>query len=210
MAARREQNRRSQRRVRKKSLYSENPSDIGRTPDEVRQHLAHVLNEWAELAPDTTGVGAFARSLWLSTTVRIGQGYTIHVPTADLIADLQCRQGLKGSAKKRHAHMSHHLPGAAATPRSPNSDWHLDRVIGPNERRCVGIPGLSLRHREWRDDTGKFCGGVSGLEFFAYPSWSHTPEAPRWRIGVPSTQLVRPDFYALILHTVVDRLEAAG
>ena len=161
MAARREQNWRSQRRVRKKSLYAGNSSDIGRTPDQVRQHLVHVLNEWAELAPDTTGVGAFARSLWLSKTDRIGQGYTIHVPTADLIADLQRRQGIERVCKEAATLMCPTIfRAAAATPRSPNSDWHLDPVIGPNERRCVGMPGLSLRHREWRDDAGRLCGGV--------------------------------------------------
>jgi hypothetical protein len=48
------------------------------------------------------------------------------------------------------------------------------------------------------------------LEFFAYSSWSHAPDAPRYRIGVPSTQVIPPDIHALILHAIVDRLEAAG
>ena len=48
------------------------------------------------------------------------------------------------------------------------------------------------------------------LEFFAYSSWSHTPDARRYRIGIPSTQLIPPEIHALILHTIVDRLEAAG
>jgi len=45
--------------VRKKSLYSGDSSDMGCKRDQVRQHIVHVLNERAELAPD--------------------QGYTIHV-----------------------------------------------------------------------------------------------------------------------------------
>jgi hypothetical protein len=46
--------------VRKKSLYSGDSSDMGCTRDKVGgQHIVHVLNERAELAPD--------------------QGYTIHV-----------------------------------------------------------------------------------------------------------------------------------
>ena len=49
--ARREQTWLSQLRVRKKSLYSRDSSDMSRTPDEARQHIVHVLNEWAELAP---------------------------------------------------------------------------------------------------------------------------------------------------------------
>ena len=48
------------------------------------------------------------------------------------------------------------------------------------------------------------------LEFLAYSSWSHTPDAPRYRIGIPGTQLIPPEIHALILHTIVDRLEAAG
>ena len=58
-AAKREQNRLSQRRVRKNSLYPGDLSDMARTPDQVRQSIVHVLNEWAEAAPDTSGVGGF-------------------------------------------------------------------------------------------------------------------------------------------------------
>jgi hypothetical protein len=46
--------------VSEKSLFMQGiSSDTGGTPDQVRQHIVHVLNEWAELAPD--------------------QDYTIHV-----------------------------------------------------------------------------------------------------------------------------------
>ena len=48
------------------------------------------------------------------------------------------------------------------------------------------------------------------LEFITYSSWSHTPSAPRYRICIPSTQLIPSEVHALILHTIVDRLEAAG
>jgi hypothetical protein len=48
-------------RVRRKSLYTGNSSDIGRPPDQVRHTIFHVLNEWAELAPDTTGTARARR-----------------------------------------------------------------------------------------------------------------------------------------------------
>ena len=40
----------SQRRVRKKSLYPRDFSDISHTPDQIRQWIVHVLDEWAEWA----------------------------------------------------------------------------------------------------------------------------------------------------------------
>jgi hypothetical protein len=35
-------------------------------------------------------------------------------------------------------------------------------------------------------------------------------DTPRYRILIPSVQFIPPDIHALILHTIVDRLEAAG
>jgi hypothetical protein len=211
LAARREQNRRSQRRVRQKSLYSVNSSDIGRTPDEVRQNLVHVLNGWAELAPDTTGVGAFARSLWLSTTDRTGQGYTIHVPTADLIADLQRRQRIERVCKEATTLI---CPTIFQEPlQLPD---HLTAIgisiesSGRTKDDALGCRGFLFDIENGEMTPEDFAEVFPDLEFFAYSSWSHTPETPRYRICIPSTQLVRPDIHALILHTVVDRLEAVG
>ena len=36
-----------QRRVRQKSLYLRDSSDMNHAPDQVRQSIVHVLNEWA-------------------------------------------------------------------------------------------------------------------------------------------------------------------
>ena len=55
-----------------------------------------------------------------------------------------------------------------------------------------------------------FAEAFPDLEFFACSSWSHTPGACRYRIAIPSTQLIPPEIHSLILHTIVDRLEAAG
>ena len=53
-----------------------------------------------------------------------------------------------------------------------------------------------------------FAEAFPGLEFFACSSWSHTPDACRYRIS--STQFIPPEIHSLILHTIVDRLEATG
>ena len=55
-----------------------------------------------------------------------------------------------------------------------------------------------------------FAEAFPDLEFFACSSWSHTPGACRYRIAIPSTQLIPPEIHSLILHTIIDRLEAAG
>ena len=55
-----------------------------------------------------------------------------------------------------------------------------------------------------------FAEAFPDLEFFACSSWSHTPDARRYRIAIPSTQLIPPEMHSLILHTIIDRLEAAG
>ena len=55
-----------QRRVRKKSLYLGDLSDMNPAPDHITQSIVHVLDEWAKAAPDTTGMSAFARSDWAS------------------------------------------------------------------------------------------------------------------------------------------------
>ena len=41
---------------------------MNHTPNQVRQSIVHVLDEWAKPAPDATGMRAFARSDWLRNT----------------------------------------------------------------------------------------------------------------------------------------------
>jgi hypothetical protein len=45
-----------QRHVRKKSLYLRDSSDMNHMPDQARQSIVHVFNEWA----DITAIGVFA------------------------------------------------------------------------------------------------------------------------------------------------------
>jgi hypothetical protein len=209
--AKREQNRLSQRRVRKKSLYTGNSSDIGGTPDQVRQHIVHVLNEWAELAPDTTGISAFARSDWLSTTDRIGQGYTTHMTTSDLLADLQRRQGIVRVCKEATSLM---CPTVFENPlKLPESLTAIGISIQSSVRakeNALACRGVLLDIENGDMMAEDFAEVFPDLEFFAYSSWSHAPGAPRCRIGIPGTQVIPPEIHALILHTIVDRLEAAG
>ncbi len=52
---------------------------MNHTPDQVRQSIAHVFDEWT----DITGMSAFAGTDWLSEIERIGQGYTISELSGD-------------------------------------------------------------------------------------------------------------------------------
>jgi hypothetical protein len=38
------------------------------TPDQVRQSVVHVFDEWAKPAQDAAGISAFARLDWLRNT----------------------------------------------------------------------------------------------------------------------------------------------
>ena len=55
---------------------------MNHTPDQVRQSIVHVLDEWAN-GPDTTGMSAFAAQTGLSKTDRIDQRYTISELSGD-------------------------------------------------------------------------------------------------------------------------------
>jgi hypothetical protein len=210
-AAKKEQNRLSQRRVRKKSLYSGDSSDVGRTPDQVRHTLVHVLNEWAEATPRTTGIGAFARSDWLSTTDKIGQGYTMHTTTADLFAEMERRQEAVRVCKEvnplicptvfgKPLQLPDHLTAIGIT---------IESSVRTKEN-ALACRGFFLDIENGDMMPVDFAEAFRDLEFFAYSSWSHTANEPRYRIGIPSTQLIPPEIHTLILHTIVDRLEAAG
>ena len=161
-AAKKEQNRLSQRRVRRKSLYTGDSSDRGCSPDQIRRTLVHVLNEWAEATPTTTGIGAFARSNWISKSDRIGQGYTMFAPTSDLLAEMKRRQKVVRVCKEAASLMSptifdqplqlpEHLGAIGIT---IESTW-------TNKRECTGLQRSPSRRREWRHDSGGFCGSIS-------------------------------------------------
>jgi hypothetical protein len=58
----------TQRRVRKKSLYLGDSSDMSHTPDQVRQSIVHVLDAWAKAAPRYHGDERIYPTDWLRTT----------------------------------------------------------------------------------------------------------------------------------------------
>jgi hypothetical protein len=171
----------------------------------------YVLNEWAELAPDTTRISAFAYSTWLSKSDGVGQGYTTHSVTADLISDLKRRQGIDRVCKEAAS-----LVCPTIFPEPLRLPEHLT-AMGISIRSSVRTKGNALGSRGMFFDIENgemmpedFAKVFPDLEFIAYSSWSHTISAPRYRIGIPSTQLIPSEVHALILHTIVDRLEAAG
>ena len=121
-----------------------------------------MLNEWAEATPTTTGIGAFARSNWLSKSDRIGQGYTMFTPTSDLLAEMKRRQEVVRVCKEAASLM---CPTIFDKPlQLPD---HLGAIgitiefICTNKRECTGLQRSLSRHREWRHDAGGFCGGIS-------------------------------------------------
>ena len=210
-AAKKEQNRLSQRRVRRKSLYAGDSSDIRLTPDQVRHTLVHVLNEWAEATPDTAGISAFARSDWLSKSDRVGQGYTMFTPTSDLLAEMKRRQQVVRVCKEaaslmcptifdKPLQLPEHLAAIGVT---------IDSS-GRTKENALACRGFFLDIENGDMTPEDFAEALPDLEFFACSSWSHTPGACRYRIAIPSTQLIPPEMHSLILHTIIDRLEAAG
>jgi hypothetical protein len=212
-AAKQEQTRISQRRrrVRKNSLYDSVISDRNGSPADVRHRLVHVLHEWAESAPETRGTSAFAYSRWLSKSDRTGQGCTIHETTADLVAELRRRQDIVRVCKEAASLICPTLFAERLT--LPDHLAALGISIdGPIRTKvnAIGCRGLWLDIEHGDMSPEDFARVFPDLQFIAYSSWSHTPEAPRYRIAVPSTQFVPAEVQALLLHTIVDRLEAAG
>jgi hypothetical protein len=209
--ARRERDRLRKQRVRKKSLYLCDSADTYQTPAQIRQVIAHAMNEWAELASDTTGASAFAYSNWLSKTDGIGQGYSTCTLTTDLFAELQRRQEIARVCKEANLlicptifhkplQLPEHLTAMGITVQS-------SARTKENALACRGIL-LDIENGDMMPED--FAQVFPQLEFLAYSSWSHTSKAPRYRIAIPSTQFIPPEFHTLILHTIVDRLEAAG
>ena len=187
-AAKKEQNWLSQRRVRRKSLYTGDSSDMGRTPDQIRHTLVHVLNEWAEATPTTTGIGAFARSNWISKSDRIGQGYTTSTPTGDLLAEMKRRQEVIRVCKEAASLMS---PTIFDQPlQLPDHLMAIGITIESSVRtkeNALACRGFFLDIENGDMTPEDFAEAIPGLEFSACSSWSHTPDARRYRIAIPST-----------------------
>ena len=170
-----------------------------------------MLNEWAEATPTTTGIGAFARSNWISKSDRIGQGYTTFTPTSDLLAEMKRRQEVIRVCKEAASLMS---PTIFDQPlQLPDHLMAIGITIESSVRtkeNALACRGFFLDIENGDMTPEDFAEAIPDLEFFACSSWSHTPDARRYRIAIPSTQLIPPEIHTLILHTIVDRLEAAG
>jgi hypothetical protein len=210
VAAKREQDRLSQRRVRKNSLYLSVSSDRGHKPNEVRSSLVHLLNEWAELTPDVAATSAFAFSRWLSKSDRVGQG-NVRYATADLVSHMQRQQGIERACKEaallicptifeKPLELPEHLTAMGISIEAP----------ARTKERALACRGLLLDFENGDMTPEDFARVFPDLEFIGYSSWSHKPEAPRFRICIPSTQFVPPSIQVLLLHAIVDKLEAAG
>ena len=135
----------------------------------------------------------------------------MHMTTADLIADMQRRQGIVRVCKEAASLMCPTIFGKPL--QLPDHLTAMGISIQSSVRtkeNAVACRGFLLDIENGDMMPEDFAEVFPDLEFFAYSSWSHTPEAPRYRIGIPSTQLIPPDIHALMLHTIVDRLEAAG
>ena len=106
-AAKKEQNRLSQRRVRRKSLYTGDSSDM-RLYRQIRSgaHSSTCSMNGRKRRRPPTGIGAFARSNWISKSDRIGQGYTMFTPTSDLLAEMKRRQEVVRVCKEAASLMS--------------------------------------------------------------------------------------------------------
>jgi hypothetical protein len=208
---RREQDRLRKRDVRKKSLYPGFSADVARAPDQVRQAIVHVLNEWAELTPGTPGAGGFCRSNWLSTTDSVGQGCTMFMPTSDVFDEMRHRQDIIRASKEANALICPTIFGRPV--QLPDHLIAMGITIHASVRtkgNAVGSRGVFLDIENgdmWPKDFGEV---FPDLEFIVCSTWSHTQDAPRYRISIPSTQFIPPDIHALILNTIVDQLEAAG
>jgi hypothetical protein len=135
----------------------------------------------------------------------------MHATTADLVSDLKRWQGIDRVCKEANAlicptifgqplQLPDHLTAMGIS-------IHSSVRTKGNALSCRGVLLDIENGNMMPEDLAKV---FPDLEFIAYSSWSHTPSAPRYRIGIPSTQLVPPDIHALILHTIVDRLEATG
>ena len=208
--ARREQNRLHSRRVRNKSLNIELSAYAGQTPDEARTSAVHILNDWAEIAPQRNNIGGFSYSEWANTQDKDGLGDTMFQPMPDFIDELRRRQAITHKAKEANTLLS---PAIFAHDMLPDNmiaagiELNVTARAKDNAVACRGFM-LDLENGDMAPDD--FANLFPEMEFVAYSSWSHTPTAPRYRIAIPSTHYVPAAIHTLILQTIRRRIEAAG
>ena len=137
-------------------LYGDS-SDIGYSPDQIRRTLVHVLNEWAEATPTTTGIGAFARSNWISKSDRIGQGYTMF-PRPAICAEMKRRQKVVRVCKEAASLMSPTVfDQPLQLPERLGAIGITIEIVCSNNGERVDLQRSPSRRREWRHHAGGFC-----------------------------------------------------
>jgi hypothetical protein len=132
-------------------------------------------------------------------------------PTTDLLAEMKRRQKVVRVCKEVNPLIS---PTIFDKPlRLPDHLGAIGITIESSMRtkeNALACRGCLLDVENGDMMPEDFAEAFPDLEFFACSSWSHTADEPRYRIAIPSTQLIPPEIHTLILHTIVDRLEAAG
>ena len=132
-------------------------------------------------------------------------------PTSDLLAEMKRRQEVVRVCKEAASLM---CPTIFDKPlQLPDHLAAIGITIESSVRtkeNALACRGFFLDIENGDMTPEDFAEAFPDLEFFACSSWSHTPDACRYRIAIPSTQLIPPEIHTLILHTIVDRLEAAG
>ena len=208
--ARREQNQLHSQRVRNKSLNIELSAYAGQTPDEARTSAVHILNDWAEIAPERNNIGAFAYSEWANTQDKHGLGDTMFQPMPDFIDELRRRQAISHRSKNANILLSPTIFAHDVLPDNMTAagiELNVTARAKDNAVVCRGFV-LDMEHGDMTPDD--FANLFPEMEFAAYSSWSHTPTAPRYRIAIPSTHYVPAAIHTLILQTIRRHIEAAG
>lgn len=186
------------------------PLFVAETPDQVRSSIVHTLNDWAEIAPQRNNIGGFAYSEWANIRDKDGLGDTMFKPMPDFIEELRRRQAKTHKTKKDNTLISPTIFAHAVLPdRMIELGIEMDGAVRGKENAvaCRGFL-LDIEHGDMTPDD--FSALFPELEFVTYSSWSHTPDAPRYRIAIPSTHYVPASIHALILLTFLHRIEATG
>ena len=208
-AAKREQDRLAAKRyrVRKNPLLAKgNISDAsGSTVSsyesaEITARLnAHAAKELRDMAEETQHEhmtqGGFAASYWQNKTDKRGLGYDLFLSTAEFLDKLRRRMDTRFPVKESSILFSPHLfapdlnPGHART----KQNSFVSRGIVLDIEKSDMSPDDYLR-------------SFPELEMVIYSSFSHTPQAPRYRICLPTTHYMPPYVNEAICHMIARKL----
>jgi hypothetical protein len=211
-AAKREQDRQAARqyRVRKNSLISmglSSDADNGITPSIVPHYSAQIAalvngqaaRQLCDLAAETTQYspqGGFAASYWQNKHDKWGLGHDLHLTTAEFHEKLARRAAIELPVKESSILFSPHIflpelhPGHART----KQNSFVTRGI------VLDIENSDMTPSDYQQ-------AFPELEMIVYSSFSHTPEAPRYRICIPTTHYMLPDVSEAICRMIAHKLD---